>query len=598
MVAAMTSDANAVFSRAEQSFRAGNYAAVCADLARIQPFVGENPALLHLWALAEGRAGTRDAAIALFHRALRAAPRDAQIHNNFANLLRDAGAAAEALKHFETAITLRPELRQARINRAILLLDLGRPGDACRDLDHLLSGDASDIGARLTRGAANIALRRPDAARVDFDHVLSLDPANSKALQGRARLAMEDGDTALAIRHYRTALAIAPDDAEIWLGLAEAIEAAGDDGSEAMLAAAVARQPRWRNGQDALARMRAEAGQGADFDREYRSAVAAYPDDQVLALGHVGCLYQADRAVSALASLDAAIARSGRSRATDLYEAMVASDAGLPDRAEAALARLGNDPRAALARGRHALRCGDPVRAAAALAPMVAADSDDVTAWAHLGLAWRMAGDARHAWLNEQPGLVAAIDLDIIPEELAALAELLRGLHRARGHPIGQSLRGGTQTRGRLLGRGEPRLQRISERLAEAVRAYQSRLPPRDAGHPLLRHRDAPLRFVGSWSVRLTEGGYHVAHIHPAGVLSSACYIRVPDSVDDVGHPGWLEVGGPPAELGLDLQPLRLIKPVPGRLVLFPSTMFHGTRPFPTGERLVIAFDVAAEASA
>ena len=50
------------------------------------------------------------------------------------------------------------------------------------------------------------------------------------------------------------------------------------------------------------------------------------------------------------------------------------------------------------------------------------------------------------------------------------------------------------------------------------------------------------------------------------------------------------------AELGLDLPPIRLIEPKPGRLVLFPSTMWHGTVPFAAGERLTVAFDVRAAA--
>jgi hypothetical protein len=56
---------------------------------------------------------------------------------------------------------------------------------------------------------------------------------------------------------------------------------------------------------------------------------------------------------------------------------------------------------------------------------------------------------------------------------------------------------------------------------------------------------------------------------------------------------GSLALGLPPAELGLDLEPLRIIKPMSGQLVLFPSTMWHGTIPFESGERLTVAFDVA-----
>ncbi|MBK9588986.1 MAG: hypothetical protein IPO50_10640 [Sphingomonadales bacterium] len=42
----------------------------------------------------------------------------------------------------------------------------------------------------------------------------------------------------------------------------------------------------------------------------------------------------------------------------------------------------------------------------------------------------------------------------------------------------------------------------------------------------------------------------------------------------------------------------RLIEPKPGRLVMFPSTMWHGTVPFDAGERLTVAFDVPRQCPA
>ncbi|MDQ3144496.1 MAG: 2OG-Fe(II) oxygenase family protein [Pseudomonadota bacterium] len=41
----------------------------------------------------------------------------------------------------------------------------------------------------------------------------------------------------------------------------------------------------------------------------------------------------------------------------------------------------------------------------------------------------------------------------------------------------------------------------------------------------------------------------------------------------------------------LELEPIAAIAPAPGTLVLFPSFLYHGTRPFPAGERLSVAFD-------
>jgi hypothetical protein len=216
----------------------------------------------------------------------------------------------------------------------------------------------------------------------------------------------------------------------------------------------------------------------------------------------------------------------------------------------------------------------------------------DIGTWALTGLIWRLTGDDRAAWLLEQPGLVATRDLGLSEAELGGIGERLRALHRTRAHPIGQSVRGGTQTRGSLFDRPEPEIARLRERIAAEVQAYWNGLPAADPKHPLLRHRASQPRFAGSWSVRLTGGGFHTSHFHPRGALSSACYFVVPEPQSPME--GWLEVGGPPGGLDVPVEPLRRIEPVPGRLALFPSYLFHGTRPFAEGERLTAAFDVVA----
>jgi hypothetical protein len=183
-------------------------------------------------------------------------------------------------------------------------------------------------------------------------------------------------------------------------------------------------------------------------------------------------------------------------------------------------------------------------------------------------------------------------DLELTSLEIEGIAHRLRSLHRAQAHPLGQSLRGGTQTRGVLFDRAEAEVVLLREALAKAVARFWDRLPPADSHHPLLKRRNLQPRFEGSWSVRLTKGGFHVSHIHPKGALSSACYLAVPES--RAPQEGWLEIGSPPEGLADELLPLLSIEPVPGRVALFPSTLFHGTRPFQDGERLTAAFDVVA----
>jgi Putative 2OG-Fe(II) oxygenase len=170
---------------------------------------------------------------------------------------------------------------------------------------------------------------------------------------------------------------------------------------------------------------------------------------------------------------------------------------------------------------------------------------------------------------------------------------LLLRLHRESVECIGQSVRGGTQTRWNLFDRPEPELAELHRALEALVADYLSGLPPRDEAHPLLRHKGRPLRITTSWSIRLTGAGYHVSHFHPKGLVSSACYLRVPES-DAETRQGWLELGVPPDDFAMPLAPLLSVKPEPGRLALFPSYLLHGTRRFSAGERMSVAFDVAA----
>jgi uncharacterized protein (TIGR02466 family) len=123
-----------------------------------------------------------------------------------------------------------------------------------------------------------------------------------------------------------------------------------------------------------------------------------------------------------------------------------------------------------------------------------------------------------------------------------------------------------------------------------AVADYVAALPSHDAAHPLLSRPRDDLRISGSWSVRLNGGGFNVTHSHPMGWISSAFYVSLPK--DEAPPSGHFHYGAPPTELGVDLQPYATIAPQRGHVVLFPSTLWHGTMPTQGGERLNIAFDI------
>jgi hypothetical protein len=233
------------------------------------------------------------------------------------------------------------------------------------------------------------------------------------------------------------------------------------------------------------------------------------------------------------------------------------------------------------------------MEAAQLLERVVSAEPDNLSAWSFLELAWRILADPRHQWLLGHPVLYGACELQLSHSELDGIAATLRTLHGTRSQPIGQSLRGGTQTAGQLFIRAEPDIALLTDALGQAIREFVGKLPSADPRHPLLKHRNMGMAFGPSWSVRFTGSGHHAAHFHPNGIISSACYIALPETLADPKEkPGWLEIGRPPPELLLDLPPLATFEPKPGRLVLFPSFLFHGTRSFTGGERLTVAFDL------
>jgi uncharacterized protein (TIGR02466 family) len=205
-------------------------------------------------------------------------------------------------------------------------------------------------------------------------------------------------------------------------------------------------------------------------------------------------------------------------------------------------------------------------------------------------------------WCDVQQ-LVRAFELPAPPgystiEEFnAALRPVIEARHAQRHHPLDQSMRLGTQTSRGLLDDDEPLVVAFRRALEAPIAEYQAAIG-RDAEHPLLVRNVAPARLVGCWSVRLRRGGHHVNHIHPEGWISSAYYLVVPSEVQDpVARSGWIKFGEPrfPMPGG---EPLRHVQPQAGRLVLFPSYMWHGTTPIHGDEpRMTIAFDAVPHAA-
>jgi len=484
---------------------------------------------------------------------------------------------------------------QGAIKAALQQINAGRDHAALPILDSALARVPRDPALLQTKGLALRNLGDLAPALEILKRARSIAPRDQLIAHTLARAAMEAGLPASAL--YEDALKLAPGNPDMVLGSVAALMAEGQaQRAEERLRDASFGQPGWSQAHRESMRLRLMLGQSLESASEgFARAVSARPAEPALWHGWISALMEGRRAEEADAVLARARAALPGQPLWAALEPMIAAMRGDADRADRGFAAMGRLDRTDLLlgfvrhlfrQGRHAQALGEALRGL----PLPGGRH----LWPYVALGWRLTDDPRWRWLESDERLVSVIDLPLDEGFLAALADRLRALHLTVAEPPEQSVRRGTQTDGPLFSRLEPEIRQLKAAVTQAVRQHVAQLPPADPRHPTLAmRRDQPVRYAGAWSVRLTGEGYHADHVHSAGWLSSAFYVQTPDTLDAGTQAGWLSLGEV-RDLVADLPPFRLVEPRPGRLVIFPSVMWHGTRPFAAGERLSVAFDVAA----
>ena len=462
-------------------------------------------------------------------------------------------------------------------------------------LGHWLSDHKPD--ARVLQWHA-LLLRALDSRReaiVQIDHAASLLPLDPVIALTAAQIRLEAGLPSSP--QFESALRLAPTSSDARTGLIAAYFAERNgDQALAMLEGALASNPGWQEGYRQYAQLATLLGRAQQALDPLMRTLNSYPDALALHVDLIEMMMAAGRYDAAIRQCQKAEARLGA--VPDLMWRRAASldERGRTDEAAQIYASLGapEDSVQTSRVMRHLLRRG-LAQAALDIAQPWLSSGYATEVWPYVSLAWRMLSHPSSDWFEGPPGLIGIYDLG---EGLdwPALAARLRAIHAMSGQFSNQSVNGGTQTDGPLFARIEPEIVAVRQIVMQALQDHVAALPPEVAGHPQLGlSRHHPLRFSGSWSVRFEGRGFHRAHHHPQGWFSGVLYVSVPDSLQK--NEGQLSLGQSPPELGLGLVPSRYVEPVPGRLVVFPSTMWHATEPFADGERMTIAFDLARNAN-
>jgi Tfp pilus assembly protein PilF len=474
---------------------------------------------------------------------------------------------------------------------AVAAFEKGDPQAGLRVLQPFIGANPSNYRFWHLHGLLLRDIDRRDEALKSFEKAVELGPSAPGPAHALARTLHEAGLP--SAQAYARALQLAGSDEDMICGLASALLAEGQaEAATGGLERILADSPQWARGHFLLAQLRWALGDRDDFARSFREALSARPGDPELWQQYISALLDADRHDQALSAITEARAASGASAAFDIGEAIALDSLGHAGKAAELFTTLRDysDPTVQLHYARHLLRRREFAEASAVIEPWLSTASA-ADFWPYAEVAWRASGDPRWSWITGDGRFIGVYDIaDRLPP-LNQLADTLRALHARSGQMLAQSVRGGTQTDGNLFHRIDPVIVAVREAVRSIVAEHVRAFPQKDERHPLLGPDRSAIRFSGAWSVRLTGGGHHSNHIHSMGWISSALYIVVPERTED--GEGVLTIGEPPADLGLDLPPLQVIRPEPGRLALFPSYMWHGTRPFGAGERMTIAFDVA-----
>jgi Putative 2OG-Fe(II) oxygenase len=403
-----------------------------------------------------------------------------------------------------------------------------------------------------------------------------------------ALLAFESGRDS-ADELLAKALTEQPNDGALLIAHAATLSRAGVAHPFDRLEHALAQSPDWVEGHKALSRLKAEAWVSNPLS-SIEGALEKLPKHPRLWMGYLTLLGSAGRHLEAAEHTNRL-----RKVIADLPELRLveARHRGFAGEAELAQSLLDSIPAELPELGfevaRNAMRLGDLEQAAAKLEFVIAGQPNDIGAWALLELCWRALDNPSHEWLCPGDSLFAQLDLELGPTQLSELTETLRALHRTRSAPLGQSVEGGTQTHGNLKLREEPVIGELFVKIVAMLDEYSRKLPPVSFKHPLSAIVSRAPEISASWSILLTKGGRHVPHLHDGGRISSAAHIAVPPKLVD--REGMLELGLPPEDIPLSIDPLARFTPKPGHLVLFPSFVYHSTSPFSEGERLTVAFD-------
>ncbi|HTX65109.1 MAG TPA: tetratricopeptide repeat protein [Opitutaceae bacterium] len=265
-------------------------------------------------------------------------PGNAYAHNNYGNILAQAGRLPEAMAQYEAALRIDPGYADALYDAGNALKRLGRLPEAIARYREALRAKPELPDVEDALGRALVDAGRPDEALAHFEQALKLDPNFTDASNDLGEALARTGRLPEAIARFEQALRANPNWAEMHNNLGDALRMAGRlPEALAQYEQAVRLKPDYMAARNNLGRALAEADRLPEaialFEQTLQRDPAAI--DARNNLGTV--LLMAGRAPEAIAQFEAALRLNPNLPQVHLNLAVALHRAGRPAEAAAEL---------------------------------------------------------------------------------------------------------------------------------------------------------------------------------------------------------------------------------------------------------------------
>jgi tetratricopeptide (TPR) repeat protein len=596
-------------ARAVSHIQRGEWAMAEHALGQLLAARSADPDALGLMGVIRGQQGRLREAEDYYRRSLAMRPNQPNVCINYGKLLIGTGRSQDALALLRAGTRAMPNHPDMLLVLAQAQLSLGENEHAERSLRAILKLRPNEPSTVLSLSGILNTSGRAEEGEALLRDVLAAHPAK---LPAQLRAALEH-NLAVALkvqRRYPEALELfdiaikrTPDLPAAHSNRASTLSHLGrQEEAVAAFREAIRQNPRHYNSHQELNALLYRMGRDAEFLRSYDEALAQIPDAPDLLAAKGMFLNRVERHAEAEDMFARAIKAAPEWAVAYDGKALALAGLGRLEEAvgayEASLKLQPNEVQTKVNMAGALVQLGDAARALKLTEQALAKVPYEQAGLAIRELALRLAGDERAEQLVDYRRHIKIYDLDP-PDGFkdmgsfnAALNAYLDSLHGDSREHFDQTLRHGTQTMDPLFDGAHPLVVALKQRIDAAVADYIAGLTDGEK-HPLAGRRSNAFRYPGSWSSRLRDKGFHTNHIHPAGWISSCYYVAVPpESVNRATQPGWIKFGEPSFKTPIERPTRRAIQPIPGRLVLFPSYMWHGTRTFHSeADRTTIAFD-------